>query len=89
MNMNQAARTVLLLATLAGVSTGCGKPKDPPPGAPADATNAPPSVDLGPPVGVNEGTASDPTQPGAGSTTRQPGISGQGQAPEESSPGTK
>lgn len=78
-------RGAVLLAALA--LSGCGQSKAPPPGAPADA-GAPPSVDLGPPGGPNQGAAMDPSQTGAGQIAREPGISGEGQAPEQQKPNT-
>lgn len=76
---------VLLSAVL--LAGGCGQPKAPPPGAPADA-GAPPTVDLGPPGGPNQGAGIDPSQSGAGQIAREPGISGEGQAPEQQKPNT-
>jgi hypothetical protein len=69
--------SAVLLLTL--MVLGCGKAKDPPPGDPA----APPTIDLGPAATQNQGAGIDPTQAGAGQEARNPGIQGEGQAPEQ------
>jgi len=72
----------MLLLALVVAGSGCGKPKEPPPGGPSDP-NAPPMVDLGPASAPNEGAGIDPSQAGAGQTSREPGTQGQGRAPQE------
>lgn len=85
-HIGKASCSAVLLAALA-LSGGCGKAKAPPPGAPADG-NAPPTVDLGPADGPNQGAGMDPSQIGAGRTARESGIKGEGQAPEQQAPNT-
>jgi len=85
---HRTACGVLLSTALLTSLSGCGQSKAPPPGAPTD-TNAVPTVDLGAQSGgPNEGAAMDPTQTGAGVIAREPGITGEGQAPEEQRPNT-
>src|SRR5271168_862149 len=50
-----------ICGVLCAVGSGCSKPKEPPPGAPTDNTNALPTVDLGAGAGPSEGSTLEPS----------------------------